>query len=889
MHSSSLRILMTSALAAHLIFGAVACGPDDPATDENNSDENNVNNTANGMTSNGMTGNTSSGNNNTAANNTAQNNMTANNSTANNNTASNTSTPSNTVPNSSTPNNSTPNNSTPNNSTPNNSTPNNSTPNNSTPNNSTPNNSTPNNSTPNNTTPDPCANVTCPASPPVCDGDEVVSVESMCVDGMCVDSAENRVSCADDGKVCVSGMCEAPVVTVIEPTTGDLIITEVLYDSDAVDDDFGEWFEIYNTTDTELSLADTTLSDDSATGLFVIPAGVVIPAKSYLVFGVNDDPALNGGVLVDVAYSGIKLGNSGDTLTLTAPDGAEITSLTYGGTFPDPTGRSIGFDGALDLLTEYDAADSSKWCGALAPWAGSAGDFGTPGAANDICPTPVMLSIKDIQDETSALHPAPGDSVELVEVVLTALTFDSSGAPDRGFAQDLSGGPYSGIYLDLDGIPAADVAGANVNSTTITLKGVYEENNGNSQLKVTDFAVGTTLFVPITPETISVTEFADPLVAEKWEGVLVRINEPAVTNDNPDAPGDFGEFTIDGTVRVDDLLYQVPAGDEESDCEVFDFIQGPVNYSFGNFKLEPRDANDFGLSFSMTPQNMAPKVSIDASSVTPPFVCVYSDTAAVSFSNTTNVDVTVLSREPADGSTPATPELSVTVPANMDTSVSMLDEGTYHYSAGMSRDGAVIVLGKPDPNTTPAGGTANPGDLVITEIMYDPTAVGDAVGEWIELYNTTSADIDINGFNIHDSNANNDHTITSPNPVIVPASSYVLLGRNDDITTNGGVVLIYASTSLPSFNNSGSGDDVTILDSAMTVIDTVSYNTTNGFPDPSGASIQFNTQGMAPVAADATLNNTGAVWCESTTAWPGSAGDSGTPGAQNSCPVVILP
>ena len=40
--------------------------------------------------------------------------------------------------------------------------------------------------------------------------------------------------------------------------------------------------------------------------------------------------------------------------------------------------------------------------------------------------------------------------------------------------------------------------------------------------------------------------------------------------------------------------------------------------------------------------------------------------------------------------------------------------------------------------------------VVINEIMFDPSAVYDSRGEWIELHNTTGAAVDLDGWTIGD-------------------------------------------------------------------------------------------------------------------------------------------
>ncbi len=101
----------------------------------------------------------------------------------------------------------------------------------------------------------------------------------------------------------------------------------------------------------------------------------------------------------------------------------------------------------------------------------------------------------------------------------------------------------------------------------------------------------------ITDPSVTVlgtAEVPDPVVLptgnvsqEKWESVLVRIENVIVTN--PDLG--YGEWEVDdgsGPVRVDDLMYHYTP----SEGQMFDYITGVLYYSYGNFKIEPRDEND---------------------------------------------------------------------------------------------------------------------------------------------------------------------------------------------------------------------------------------------------------------------------------------------------------
>lgn len=159
----------------------------------------------------------------------------------------------------------------------------------------------------------------------------------------------------------------------------------------------------------------------------------------------------------------------------------------------------------------------------------------------------------------------------------------------------------------------------------------------------------------------------------------------------------------------------------------------------------------------------------------------------------------------------------------------------------------------------------NPEDIIINEIIQNPSVLDDMYGEWFELFNTTDSDIDINGCVISDLGINT-HTIDGS--VIVPAGGYAILSRNGDLGLNGGLIVDYVYESGWYLGNS---DDEVILTCNDTEIDRVEYDGGPNFPDPTGASM---------ILADPLLdNNVGANWCESTSMF--SSGDLGTPGALN--------
>ena len=167
---------------------------------------------------------------------------------------------------------------------------------------------------------------------------------------------------------------QQPAAGVADLVAGDLVITEVLQDPTAVSDAAGEWFEVENLTGVAVDLAGLEVTD-LGSDRFVVARSVVVAAGDRAVFGVNDDPATNGGVPVDVEWTGLTLGNADDELILTAPDG-DIDAIAWddGLTFPDPAGQSMALDPRHLDADEND--DGALWCAQ----AGSPGLVNPPAA-----------------------------------------------------------------------------------------------------------------------------------------------------------------------------------------------------------------------------------------------------------------------------------------------------------------------------------------------------------------------------------------------------------------------------------------------------------------------------------------------------------------------------
>ena len=157
------------------------------------------------------------------------------------------------------------------------------------------------------------------------------------------------------------------------------------------------------------------------------------------------------------------------------------------------------------------------------------------------------------------------------------------------------------------------------------------------------------------------------------------------------------------------------------------------------------------------------------------------------------------------------------------------------------------------------------GDLLISEVLANPSAVSDSNGEYFELFNSSSAAIDINGFILSDDGSNL-HVITSTDSLFIQPGEYFVLGSNGDSTTNGGYIADYVYSD---FSLTNSNDEIIISAIDNTEIVRLEYT---GTPFGSaGASAELINQVLQPSQDDYAISTT--IFGD---------GDSGTPGQAGS-------
>jgi hypothetical protein len=125
---------------------------------------------------------------------------------------------------------------------------------------------------------------------------------------------------------------------------GDVWVTEVMAGPDAVSDDDGEWFEVYNATPSAIDLQGWTITSGSG-GRFTVGGPLVVQPGETIVLGGEANAALNGGAAVDYEWpaSAFILSDVGDRITLFAGEltvGLLEFNSTYDLTTSSPGPRS---------------------------------------------------------------------------------------------------------------------------------------------------------------------------------------------------------------------------------------------------------------------------------------------------------------------------------------------------------------------------------------------------------------------------------------------------------------------------------------------------------------------------------------------------------------------
>jgi hypothetical protein len=241
-----------------------------------------------------------------------------------------------------------------------------------------------------------------------------------------------------------------------EWSSGDLLITEVLYAPIAVADGLGQWIELYNATSRTVDAEGLTFTKADGTS-FAINLGAPLPVApgASFVLAASGDTSVNGNVVADYAYRGVLLDDVADELTVAAGD-TVLDSVYWdnGATMPRAIGATLMVDPG-----SYGESDPRYWCAATQPWT-NGGDYGSPAALNEPCATidhdgdGYTAAGGDCDDTNAAVHPGAASPDATVDWDCDGIR---NGTPTASASS--TGGAYACDPIQLDGTSSSDPDG----------------------------------------------------------------------------------------------------------------------------------------------------------------------------------------------------------------------------------------------------------------------------------------------------------------------------------------------------------------------------------------------------------------------------------------------
>ena len=219
-----------------------------------------------------------------------------------------------------------------------------------------------------------------------------------------------------------------------EAQDGDVVISEIMYDSSAVSDGVGEWFELQNVSGEAISLKTMVFSDEGSDSFTLADLGPldtspVMPAGAFFVFAKDGDEAVNGGVSATYVYGArMALANSADELIISNASGtldqinwasSEVSNVVDGTSF-------LGADGLdpVGATITRSADGDGSWCAGDAAYGD--GDLGTPGVENPNCEWTQGFVQQKLRSSCAGCHSTTRQDAWTMSTVYSRVRSDSN-------------------------------------------------------------------------------------------------------------------------------------------------------------------------------------------------------------------------------------------------------------------------------------------------------------------------------------------------------------------------------------------------------------------------------------------------------------------------------
>jgi len=182
---------------------------------------------------------------------------------------------------------------------------------------------------------------------------------------------------------CLDGGVSRPVD---RPGPGQLVITEIMPDTNVLNEAQAEWFELFAGDAMDLNglqIGRAVGSMDVGPPLMTLASAncIEVPASSYVLFARSADSLANGGLpAVDHVFS-FAFTNTDPTTLFLSSEGTVLDRVKLGSPTPGSSQQLAGGFGTPSASVNDDAAE---WCDSESAY--HTDNYGTPRATNDGCP-----------------------------------------------------------------------------------------------------------------------------------------------------------------------------------------------------------------------------------------------------------------------------------------------------------------------------------------------------------------------------------------------------------------------------------------------------------------------------------------------------------------------
>ena len=455
----------------------------------------------------------------------------------------------------------------------------------------------------------------------------------------------------------------------------------------------------------------------------------------------------------------------------------------------------------------------------------------------------------------------PNSVTEIYDIQYT--TDPSGDSPYVGEYHTVSGfitATYSGSFVIQDSASAWNglwiVSDSTVSVGDVAdVTGFIEENYNRTQISNPIVMTGSA--GKFVPEALVVN--TGDINDEKYEGVLVKAENAECTN----ADLGYGEWEINdgsGACVVYDLGYTYAPT-----LGSFYNVIGPLNYSFGAFKIEPRDASDISLTGDFEAPEVLSAEAIDSVTVEVEFSEKVDEVTAETVGN---YSITALGIN-VTGAVLTVPDstlVTLTVDPLAETTYTLVIDGIEDI-AGNAMDNVNVSFSYTAP--------VEMGSIVINEIgePYDmPNTYKDS---YIELYNTTDTSMDVSGWVVWSLDVGKaTHSFEFPTGTTIEAGGYLLATRDrTSFLEDYADSVAYVDSTIVPVNANSDGYPVYIGNGFKYAVTTAENDTI----DYTGSTLSWNQKVYEKTApGDDSWND--ANWYETYQSTP----VQGTPGQANS-------